>query len=228
MSRRREEPVRTSSVSSQGRLPSDRQGAFAVIKGVLLSSSWMRARYYRLSRDVRSLTMTKRAMLSDLDLKEPRRDLRPLARELTVSPPSSGHPFNRTSIQPSHSLTSPWSAYTYLVTDELNLTVSLAPSLQTDSIPASSIRRIAKELNAIRADPPEGCRVVVNDEDISQFTAWVQGPGGSGPPSVRSGRVWRAGWSPRGELERGVLICFLAGRASDHPSSARMRALAAQ
>jgi hypothetical protein len=51
--------------------------------------------------------------------------------------------------------------------------------LQTDSIPASSIRRIAKELNQLRASPPEGIRVVVNDEDISQFTAWVQGPGQS-------------------------------------------------
>lgn len=51
--------------------------------------------------------------------------------------------------------------------------------LQTDSIPASSIRRIAKELNALRAAPPEGIRVVVNEDDISQFTAWVQGPGQS-------------------------------------------------
>ncbi|KAL7411711.1 ubiquitin-conjugating enzyme/RWD-like protein [Mrakia frigida] len=49
----------------------------------------------------------------------------------------------------------------------------------TDAIPASSIRRIAKELNQLRADPPEGIRVVVDEEDISQFTAWVQGPDGT-------------------------------------------------
>jgi len=55
---------------------------------------------------------------------------------------------------------------------------------QTDAIPASSIRRIAKELNQLRADPPEGIRVVVDEEDISQFTAWVQGPGECKPSSL--------------------------------------------
>ena len=75
--------------------------------------------------------------------------------------------------------------------------------LQTDSIPASSIRRIAKELNALRSEPPEGIRVVVNEDDISQFTAWVQGPGESDQPFARSQSSEEDGWRPGQELGEG-------------------------
>ncbi|CED85338.1 related to e2 ubiquitin-conjugating enzyme [Phaffia rhodozyma] len=53
------------------------------------------------------------------------------------------------------------------------------PYKMTDSIPASSVRRIAKELGQLRKEPPEGVRVVVDEEDITMFTAWVQGPDGT-------------------------------------------------
>lgn len=46
------------------------------------------------------------------------------------------------------------------------------------SLASSTVRRIAKELAQLRSSPPEGCRVAesLDDDDITQFTAWVAGP----------------------------------------------------
>jgi hypothetical protein len=59
------------------------------------------------------------------------------------------------------------------------VSLSLSTHDQTDSLPPSSIRRIAKELSQLRNTPPEGIRVVVDEEDITSFGAWVEGPGQS-------------------------------------------------
>jgi len=39
-----------------------------------------------------------------------------------------------------------------------------------------SIRRLLKEINRLRADPPEGIRIKTNDEDILDLTGIIQGP----------------------------------------------------
>lgn len=39
------------------------------------------------------------------------------------------------------------------------------------------IRRIAKEVNELVTQPPEGIRVIVNDEDVTDIHAVIDGPG---------------------------------------------------
>lgn len=39
------------------------------------------------------------------------------------------------------------------------------------------IRRVAKEMSDLVAHPPEGIRVVMNDEDVTDIQAFIDGPG---------------------------------------------------
>jgi ubiquitin-conjugating enzyme E2 S len=39
------------------------------------------------------------------------------------------------------------------------------------------IRRVVKEVNDLVNDPPEGIKVNINDEDITDIQAYIEGPG---------------------------------------------------
>lgn len=39
------------------------------------------------------------------------------------------------------------------------------------------LRLVSKQISDLVTDPPEGIRVLVNDEDISAFSAVIEGPG---------------------------------------------------
>ena len=41
------------------------------------------------------------------------------------------------------------------------------------------MRRLAKELGKLAHSPPEGMRVVVQEDDLLQLSAWIEGPGAS-------------------------------------------------
>jgi len=43
----------------------------------------------------------------------------------------------------------------------------------------ATVRKIIKELGQLRADPPEGIRVQVDEEDVLQFVGIIAGPGKS-------------------------------------------------
>lgn len=40
-----------------------------------------------------------------------------------------------------------------------------------------ALRLISREMVKLRSDPPEGVRVVVDEEDLTNMEGWVQGPG---------------------------------------------------
>ncbi|CAG8537310.1 15933_t:CDS:2 [Gigaspora margarita] len=46
----------------------------------------------------------------------------------------------------------------------------------TENISPSVIKRITKELDALRTHPPEGIRVVMNELNICDVQAWISGP----------------------------------------------------
>jgi ubiquitin-conjugating enzyme E2 S len=41
------------------------------------------------------------------------------------------------------------------------------------------MRLLSREVITLRQDPPEGVRIVVDEEDISAIEGWVQGPAGT-------------------------------------------------
>ncbi|POW23556.1 hypothetical protein PSHT_00006 [Puccinia striiformis] len=45
-----------------------------------------------------------------------------------------------------------------------------------DNLSSKSLRRINKELNSLRTSPPEGIRVLINEDDITDVKAWIHGP----------------------------------------------------
>ncbi|PLW38877.1 hypothetical protein PCANC_11181 [Puccinia coronata f. sp. avenae] len=45
-----------------------------------------------------------------------------------------------------------------------------------DNLSSKTLRRINKELNSLRTQPPEGIRIVVNEDDITDLKAWIHGP----------------------------------------------------
>ncbi|CAG8588811.1 14862_t:CDS:2, partial [Cetraspora pellucida] len=49
----------------------------------------------------------------------------------------------------------------------------------TENISPSVIKRITKELDALRTHPPEGIRVVMNELNICDVQAWISGPEGT-------------------------------------------------
>ncbi|EGG05354.1 uncharacterized protein MELLADRAFT_48820 [Melampsora larici-populina 98AG31] len=46
----------------------------------------------------------------------------------------------------------------------------------TDSLAPRVVKRINKEFNVLRTQPPEGVRVIVNEDDITDVKAWIKGP----------------------------------------------------
>jgi hypothetical protein len=48
------------------------------------------------------------------------------------------------------------------------------PNIQ--SLTPQALRLLSKEVVSLRNDPPEGVRVVVDEEDLTAMEGWVQGP----------------------------------------------------
>jgi len=46
------------------------------------------------------------------------------------------------------------------------------------SVTPAVFRRLMKELNGLRTDPPEGIRVVTNEDNMLDVTGIIEGPGG--------------------------------------------------
>lgn len=51
-------------------------------------------------------------------------------------------------------------------------------------------RQICKELQHLISDPPEGIKVILNEEDISDIQAIIDGPGKSISPNQSFLRLW--------------------------------------
>ncbi|GFZ45056.1 hypothetical protein JCM24511_02782 [Saitozyma sp. JCM 24511] len=47
------------------------------------------------------------------------------------------------------------------------------------SLTPQALRLLSRELVTLRSDPPEGVRVVVDEEDLTNMEGWVQGPAGT-------------------------------------------------
>ena len=45
------------------------------------------------------------------------------------------------------------------------------------SVPPAVLRRLMRELNELRTNPPDGIRVVVNEDNMLDVTGIVEGPG---------------------------------------------------
>uniref|UniRef100_A0ACD5YHX5 Uncharacterized protein n=1 Tax=Avena sativa TaxID=4498 RepID=A0ACD5YHX5_AVESA len=48
-----------------------------------------------------------------------------------------------------------------------------------ENLPPNVIRQLAKELKNLDQSPPEGIRVIVNDDDFTSISADIEGPGGT-------------------------------------------------
>ena len=46
-----------------------------------------------------------------------------------------------------------------------------------ENLPPNVIRQLAKELKNLDQSPPEGIRVIVNDDDFTSICADIEGPG---------------------------------------------------
>lgn len=46
-----------------------------------------------------------------------------------------------------------------------------------DQISPAALRKISRELHALDSDPPEGIKVIANDDTITDIHAWILGPG---------------------------------------------------
>lgn len=46
-----------------------------------------------------------------------------------------------------------------------------------ENLPPNVIKQLAKELKSLDESPPEGIKVVVNDDDFSTIFADIEGPG---------------------------------------------------
>lgn len=51
------------------------------------------------------------------------------------------------------------------------------PSLHDQSLTPQALRLLSREIVTLRSEPPEGVRIVVDEEDLSAMEGWVQGPG---------------------------------------------------
>ena len=49
------------------------------------------------------------------------------------------------------------------------------PNIQ--SLTPQALRLLSKEVVSLRNEPPEGVRIVVDEEDLTAMEGWVQGPG---------------------------------------------------
>ncbi|WWC96257.1 hypothetical protein V866_003124 [Kwoniella sp. B9012] len=47
------------------------------------------------------------------------------------------------------------------------------------SLTPQALRLLSRETITLRSDPPEGVRIVVDEDDLTNMEGWVQGPGGT-------------------------------------------------
>lgn len=59
----------------------------------------------------------------------------------------------------------------------LNFIVSILFQATNENLPPNVIKQLAKELKNLDDSPPEGIKVVVNDDDFSIIYADIDGPG---------------------------------------------------
>ncbi|TXT16033.1 hypothetical protein VHUM_00536 [Vanrija humicola] len=49
----------------------------------------------------------------------------------------------------------------------------------TQSLTPQALRLLSREVVTLRTEPPEGVRIVVDEDDLTALEGWVQGPGGT-------------------------------------------------
>lgn len=54
-----------------------------------------------------------------------------------------------------------------------------AMSSNVENLSPQIIRRVAKELQELSNDPPEGIKVIINEEDVTDIQAYIEGPAGT-------------------------------------------------
>lgn len=69
-----------------------------------------------------------------------------------------------------------------------------------DCFSSKTLRRIGKEVNSLRNQPPEGIRVVLNEDDITELKAWIQGPAETPYQSTFSTKIFHPNVGPKGEI----------------------------
>ncbi|KAJ1961058.1 ubiquitin-conjugating enzyme E2 S, partial [Dimargaris xerosporica] len=47
------------------------------------------------------------------------------------------------------------------------------------ALASTVVRRVVKEMQSLVQSPPEGIRVLVNEENLADITAWIAGPAGT-------------------------------------------------
>ncbi|WWC70933.1 uncharacterized protein I206_104885 [Kwoniella pini CBS 10737] len=47
------------------------------------------------------------------------------------------------------------------------------------SLTPQALRLLSREIISFRTDPPEGVRIIVDEDDLTHMEGWVQGPGGT-------------------------------------------------
>ncbi|WVW84843.1 hypothetical protein I302_106878 [Kwoniella bestiolae CBS 10118] len=52
-------------------------------------------------------------------------------------------------------------------------------ALYGQSLTPQALRLLSRETITLRSDPPEGVRIVVDEDDLTNMEGWVQGPGGT-------------------------------------------------
>lgn len=55
----------------------------------------------------------------------------------------------------------------------------MASSSNVENLSPQIIRQVSKELSELASDPPEGIKVFINDEDITDIQATIEGPAGT-------------------------------------------------
>lgn len=66
-----------------------------------------------------------------------------------------------------------------------------------ENLPPNVIKQLAKELKNLNETPPEGIKVIVNDDDFSTIYADIEGPGRSQPWTalfLTASSFWYHGW----------------------------------
>lgn len=55
----------------------------------------------------------------------------------------------------------------------------MASASNVENLSPQIIRRVAKEMHDLANDPPEGIKVILNDQDVTDIQAFIEGPAGT-------------------------------------------------
>lgn len=67
-----------------------------------------------------------------------------------------------------------FSTYIFLESDEINIVNCILQNVE--NLSPQIIRRVAKEMTELTTQPPEGIRVILNEADITDIQAVIEGP----------------------------------------------------